>query len=64
MGEMADFVNDIMLEDDPEYEPERFVKCRYCGYEPLFWEKFTNGWRLVNWFGEFHRCKNADNKES
>ena len=46
---------------DCEYEQE--IKCKYCGEFPLYWEKDTVGWYLLDEDGERHDCRTVTDED-
>lgn len=64
MGEMADYLNDSMMDASPEWNPfgtprrASSTVCKYCGMKGLKWKQLDSGWRLVISATEvLHICK-------
>ena len=52
MGDTYDY------EPNPIDEEDSFVRCKFCGKEPLEWKLISDKWILLDIFGRRHICAN------
>lgn len=76
MGDIADilYVEEILgaLDGDSYEDPVPFkfreLKCKYCGYYPLYWIYYNKKWKLVQEIPRMnieltlHECRKNSNK--